>query len=90
MNYMEVARKIVNVFYLKRERSEDYVVRIDCAPNPLDYDGMNSVSASVVRTDRIDQNFNAPKAETLILRSGYALTIEEALAKLGQAAGVAV
>lgn len=90
MDVLETTRKIVNAFYLKRERSEDYVVRIDCAPNPLNFDGCDQVSASVVRLDRVGSDFKAPKAERVVLTHDYAWTVEEALTKLAAAAGVTV
>lgn len=90
MNPMEVSRQIVNVFYKRREKVEDYVVRLDFAPNPLNYDGCDQVSASVVRLDRISDDFNVPKAETVVLTHDYAWTIEEALTKLAERAGVSV
>jgi hypothetical protein len=91
MDPMELSRKIVNAFYLKRERSEDYVVRIECAPNPLDFDGCDAVSAFVVRKDR-DRSaaFNAPRAESIVLTHKHAGTVEEALTQLAQAAGIPI
>ncbi len=88
MYHMELSRKIVNAFYLKRERSEDYVVRVEYSPNPLDFDGCDAVSAFVVRKDRVGSGFNTPKSETVVLTCKHAKTVEDALTQLAQAAGI--
>jgi hypothetical protein len=91
MEYMALCRKIVNAFYLKRERSEDYVVRVECEPHPLNFDGCDTVSASVVRKERLyGSDFNTPKSETIVLTHEHAGTVDEALIALAQAAGVLV
>jgi hypothetical protein len=52
MDFIHTCRGIVNYFYAKREAHEDYVVLIACAPNPLDFDGIDQVSARVVRRSK--------------------------------------
>jgi len=90
MESMELCRKIVNVFYLKRERSEEYVVRVEYDPNPLNFDGCDTVSSFVIRKDRISSDFNISKSETIVLTHKHARTAEEALFGLAQAAGILV
>lgn len=86
----DVIQQIVDACHRKRERSEDYIVRVDYAPNPLNYDGMDQVSAFVIRKDRVSRDFMAPKAETIFLEVRDADTVEEALTQLAQAAGVSL
>lgn len=86
----EVIQKIVDACHRKREKVEDYIVRIDYEPNPLNYDGVNQVHAFVVRKDSVSDDFKEPKVERIIHEVRYAWTVEEALTKLAQAAGVSV
>ena len=92
MNIMELSRQIVEVFYRKREKTEDYVVRIEVDPNPLDFDGMDEVLATVVRKDRIRGGtlplWKAEYAETVVQTSGVCHSVEEALTRLAKAVGV--
>jgi hypothetical protein len=79
MTSMEACRGIVEAFYRKREGVEDYVVRVDFEPNPLNYDGIDQVSACVVKKTRTN-----PTGE-VILRAGGSFTLEEALESLAEA-----
>lgn len=83
MNHMDMAREIVNVFYRARNRtSEDFAVRVTYEPNPLNFDGMDTVYASVVRIERIGKwspNVSPQLTETVILSSPASATVEEAL-----------
>ena len=81
---MNMSRRIVEVFYRRREKSEDYFVRFDLKPNPLNYDGMDEVQAMVVRSDRISGN----AVERVVLTSDPAedFSTAEALADLARKA----
>ncbi len=87
-DHMELSREIVNSYYRQREASEDYVVRVEFAPNPLNYDGMDEVSACVIKKERRpDSLFPAVENETVMTRVSGAFSLEEALTELHTAVG---
>ncbi len=79
--YMEACRRLVEPFYLKREGYEDYIVRVEFAPNPLNYDGDDEVYASIVKKDTAPSGFQVEK----VIRTTHACpTVEEAMSMLGE------
>lgn len=89
---MTVAKRVVDVFYGRREGSEDYFVRVDLEPNPLDFDGVDQVVARVVRRDRTSsdrgRNWQPTYSERVVVESVGAFTVEAALADLCRKAGL--
>lgn len=87
---MEFCRKIVDSYYEKRTGSEEYVVRLEIEPNPLDYDGEDGVSACVVRKSSkgSSKGKGPPMVETMIetvvLSTASCDSVEEALDKLAK------
>lgn len=85
---MEVCRKIVDNYYRRRTGSEEYVVRLEVGPNPLDFDGDDEVSAHVVRKSSkgMSKGNGPPMVETMIetvvLSTESCDSVEEALDKL--------
>lgn len=72
MDYMDTCKKIVDPYYLKRKGSEDYVVQVEFAPNPLNFDGVNEASAFIVQQTR-------GEPDVRLLTVGGCFTIEQAL-----------
>lgn len=85
---MDLSRRIVEVFYRRREKSEDYIVRLDIEPNPLDYDGGDFVRAYVIRRDRVGEfRLGGPHSwheRSVLTNKGWTCTIQAALVDLAE------
>jgi hypothetical protein len=83
---MEISRQIVNIFYRRREKMEEYLVRVDISPNPLDFDGCDMAEACVIRRDKTGlvpgSLWKATYSERVVLESGHARTPAQALDQL--------
>lgn len=76
---IEQAREIVNSYYSRRRDREEYHVRVDLVPNPLDFDGCDEVYAKVIRK-RNPRYSGEPEEE--LLATPCSNSVSEALAAL--------